>query len=257
MTHRIQAACSTNIGKVRRKNEDNLFFADRILEQEHKNLHEAYIVELSTESMAAFAVFDGMGGEAHGEIASYIAAETLQMYKEQKNNFIVSVKNYLNHYVLSANKKVFEKSVELDRCYMGSTVAMLVFYKNVVYLCNLGDSKIFRLRRKCFTQISVDHTDEEILRKNGVLNRKPRLTQHLGIDPLEMRIEPYIAKGEVEFGDRYLICSDGLTDMLSNSEITGILIEYRDTESCVNELITRAVAKGGRDNITVILLDIS
>lgn len=257
MTHRIQAACSTNIGKVRRKNEDNLFFADKILEQEHKNLHEAYNAELSTENMSAFAVFDGMGGEAHGEIASYVSADSFVGFKDEKKKFILSVKNFLCDYISTANRRVFEKSIELGNCYMGSTVAMLVFFKNMVYVCNLGDSKAFRMRNKSFMQISVDHTDEAFMKANNIVNRKPRLTQHLGINPTEITVEPYIAKGTIYAGDRYLICSDGLTDMLSNAEITGVLIEYRDVEACVNELINRAVAKGGRDNITVIVLDIS
>lgn len=256
MINKLQASCSTNIGKVRRKNEDNLFFVNKLLEQDHKNLHEAYYTQVATDNFVSFAVFDGMGGESHGEIASYIAAESLFNYKRAKKNFVVSVKNYLNNYIFEANENVFNKSVELDRCYMGSTVAMLTFYKNVVYVCNLGDSKIFRFRNNSLMQISVDHTDEKFLKANGVTNRKPRLTQHLGIDPDEMRLEPYIAKGHINSGDRYLICSDGLTDMISNAEIIRRLRDVKDIDACVNELISEALANGGRDNITVEIIDV-
>ena len=71
-----------------------------------------------------------------------------------------------------------------------------------------------------------------------------------------MLLDPYIAKGEIRSGDRYLLCSDGLTDMLSNFEIADILSSHDDPQKCVQELIDAALKQGGRDNITVILCKI-
>ena len=79
------------------------------------------------------------------------------------------------------------------------------------------------------------------------------LTQHLGIDREEMEIEPYIAKGELQEGDIYLLCSDGLTDMLSNFEIFSLLRNHKNMDECATALIRAALEKGGLDNITVLL----
>lgn len=118
-----------------------------------------------------------------------------------------------------------------------------------MYSCNLGDSRAYRLRNGEFLQISHDHVETRSL----AVGRKAPLTQHLGINPEDMLIEPYIAKDKVFPGDQYLLCSDGLTDMLTNFEISDIMLSSEDAESCVTHLINAALEHGGRDNITVII----
>ena len=101
-------------------------------------------------------------------------------------------------------------------------------------------------------QLSTDHIE----RRPGRESRKAPLTQYLGYGTEEVLLEPYIAKGEIRRGDMYLLCSDGLTDMVTNFEITDIMLKSADTESCVQELIRSALEHGGRDNITVIFCKI-
>ncbi|MBQ3009705.1 MAG: serine/threonine-protein phosphatase, partial [Oscillospiraceae bacterium] len=138
----------------------------------------------------------------------------------------------------------------------GTTMVALYFASRYVYVCNLGDSRAYRLRGNEFMQISEDHVEKiERYDQNGKLRKAP-LTQHLGIDPEELMIEPYIAKGEIVRGDYYLLCSDGLTDMLTNLEIYSIIKSYQRIDECVDALIKAALEKGGKDNVTVILVKI-
>ena len=87
--------------------------------------------------------------------------------------------------------------------------------------------------------------------------KKAPLIQYLGMDPEEILIEPFIAKGDLKKGDQYLLCSDGLTDMLTNFEIADIMLNSPDAATCAENLIRAALEHGGRDNITVIVCRIS
>ena len=132
---------------------------------------------------------------------------------------------------------------------MGTTAAMLVFAEKEVVLCNIGDSKIFRLCDGTLEQISKDHVAVSAF---GV---KPPLSQNLGIPPNELVIDPYLARGPYNDGDIYLICSDGLTDMVSVDEITEVLVS-KPIEEAITLLLDKALANGGKDNTTIILCKI-
>jgi protein phosphatase len=95
------------------------------------------------------------------------------------------------------------------------------------------------------------------MRINGITGRKPYLTQYLGVDPEEMRICPSVSEHAVTDGDCFLICSDGLSDMLSEEQITAILQSGSDEEVTVQTLIVNALKNGGRDNVTVIVCRIA
>ena len=129
---------------------------------------------------------------------------------------------------------------------MGTTAALLVFGKTEIALCNIGDSKIFRFANDELEQISIDHYS---VAAHGL---KPPLSQNLGIPITEMIIDPHVAKGSYNDGDIYLLCSDGLTDMVTTDDMTQILINTR-FEDTVNRLIERALENGGKDNITIIM----
>ncbi len=135
---------------------------------------------------------------------------------------------------------------------METTAAVLLFVPDEVYACNLGDSRIYRYRENEFLQISVDdveHLPEGVRRKAG-------LTQFLGISEEEMSIEPHISKWEVKSGDVFLICSDGLTDMVANLDICMMLRQHVSVRQSVRHLISQALHNGGRDNTTVIVIKV-
>ena len=126
---------------------------------------------------------------------------------------------------------------------------MLLFSKDEITLCNIGDSRVFRFADGELEQISKDHV---VISAFGT---KPPLSQNLGIPPDQLLIEPYLSQGRYKNGDKYLICSDGLTDMLTIEEIKELLTSQQIEESATN-LINKALENGGKDNVTVILLEI-
>lgn len=237
------------MGKVRRNNEDNFFFDNKCLELENSGLRNPVSMEEPLKSGLCLAVLDGMGGENFGEQASYAAVRKLQEIQRKKADFFVSEKKYLNQLVFQLNDAVVRAKKELRTEHMGTTFTALYFTAKTVYVCNVGDSRAYRMRAGEFLQLSEDHVSQYVQSEG----RKPPLTQYLGIDPEEMLLEPHIAKGDLRKGDRYLLCSDGLTDMLTNLEIAAILMENEDPESCVRSLIQAALDRGGRDNITAIV----
>lgn len=248
----IDAACGCNVGKIRRNNEDNFFFADKCLELENQGLRNTACFSEALKSGLCFAVFDGMGGENFGEVASFTAARQMQTITRSVSDYFVSERKYLLKLTAQLNNAVVEAKKKLctDRC--GSTMAVLYFSSGYAYVCNVGDSRVYRLRDREFLQLSVDHVEK----RSETERRKAPITQYLGIDPETMQIEPYIAKGKIEKGDTYLLCSDGLTDMLTNFEISNIMLNCEEPEDCVQTLLQSALEHGGRDNITVIVCKI-
>ena len=246
----LTAACCTHVGRVRKNNEDNLFFAGRILEKEHGNLEPPITKKGSLDGdPVCFSVFDGMGGESAGEAASFIAAETMKNELACSGDYLVNGRTLLEELYEKINIRVCEASERLAHGRMGSTGVSLMFMADEVYLCSLGDSKAYRFRDNTLMQLSVDHL--EML--PDWEKRKPRLTQHFGVFPDELTLEPSISKGELRKGDIYLLCSDGLTDMVSNVEICAILKEPALSLAwTVKKLLKKALAAGGKDNITII-----
>ena len=255
MLNMIQAACFSHVGKVRSNNEDNFYFNNMYMPVDNYGtpMVESYVRSL--KSGTSFAIFDGMGGGDFGELASYTAAQAMEELLSKGPEF-AAANEFLQYICLDLNRRVFEKGAEIHNFRMGSTVVGLYFEKGFAYSFNLGDSKLFCLREKELIQISNDHTDEQYLKEKGITNRKPRLTQHLGINPAELQLEPCIKQFQYKRGDQYLLCSDGLTDMLKNSEIRELLLTERNVKTSVSHLIRRALEQGGRDNVTVILCKI-
>ena len=139
---------------------------------------------------------------------------------------------------------------------MGTTASMLGFYRNRVYCCNVGDSPIFRFRNCELTNCFEEHTErrlfELLCKQEKLKGKKFSLTQYIGIQPDEMRIKPYLEKRGIKQGDIYLICSDGLTDLVKEEEICRILKKSSSLQKKVEQLLERALAMGGIDNITIL-----
>ena len=254
MAYQIEAACGCNIGKRRTNNEDNFIFDNQILPKENRGLKAVVKTRQELKRELVYGVFDGMGGESYGEEASFLAAAIAKNSKKRLADFIYSPRQYLRDLIRQMNDAVCKRSEELGNGRMGSTAVLLYLNERYVYICNVGDSRAFRLYGNGLEQISQDHTDEAFLVQQGITRRKPSLTQHLGIWPEEMLLEPYVAKGELEAGDQYLLCSDGLTDMVSSADICAIMKEAPDAAICVDWLIEAALKAGGHDNVTAIVV---
>lgn len=244
MAYNISYACISHKGKLRAINQDNFICNGDYIKTDDSEIEYPLIGTVSSKTHTFFGVFDGLGGEERGEIASYIAAKNASTIEVGKD--IISD---LLQFCQKANADICDNANESGVSAMGTTAAILAFTGNGVTLCNIGDSKIFRFCDGVLEQISKDHV---AISAFGV---KPPLSQNLGIPPNELIIEPYLAQGAYNDGDIYLICSDGLTDMVTNEEITEVL-DSKTIGEAINELLDKALCKGGRDNITIVLCDI-
>lgn len=244
MFFEIVYSCISHIGNVRNINQDNFVCNGIYMKTENYELEFPINGTVFTKTPALFGIFDGMGGEECGEIASYIAAKEAFNIVIKKDGVLT-----LKDYCKQANTKICEYAENNNISAMGTTAAMLLCTKDEITLCNIGDSKIFRFANGESEQISKDHI------MISAFGTKPPLSQNLGIPPEQLLIEPYLSHGKYKNGDKYLICSDGLTDMLSFGEIKELLESY-PTEEAASNLVNRALENGGKDNVTVILLEI-
>ncbi len=226
---------ATHVGKVRKNNEDALV-----------------VIEPET-----FVVADGMGGAAAGEVASQMLVETVK-------NFLPLVpepwsEEILKKSILKSNAAILKKAKDNSELQgMGTTATILHFYQGQAYFAHIGDSRLYRLRNLIFEQITEDHSYVETLVRSGELTHeearvhpmKNILTQAVGaVDDIEVETGNF----SVEEGDIYLLCTDGLTNMVEDFDIGKILLE---SENPADDLIQAALDGGGHDNISVIVVKV-
>lgn len=248
--YNLESYMMTNVGNVRRKNEDNFYFFQQINETMSDDLFFYHKNQLA--SLCLFGVFDGMGGEHCGEKASFLMADICKKYSLHQN--------FLNDDLLAlchiANERVCQE-IRAVKKRMGTTASMLIFDKNV-HICNVGDSPIFLFREDTLTSLYEEHTEKQFYQTihGGQLRKKKyRLTQNIGVFSDEVTIKPYVNQMEMKDDDIFLICSDGLTDMIDEKEIRQCLSDWN--ENTIHELMKKALAAGGKDNITIILIKVN
>ena len=223
---------ATHVGKVRYNNEDSLI-----------------VIEPET-----FAVADGMGGASAGEVASQMLVETVK-------NFLSKTpktwdENILAQTILLANDKILNTARRHEEYHgMGTTATILSLDGGLAYFAHVGDSRLYLLRNNLFQQVTEDHSYVETLVRRGELTAeearfhpmKNVLTQAVGA-----MTNLYIDKGNfpVERGDVFLLCTDGLTNMVEDELIIKIL---QTAKNPADALIDAALDAGGRDNISVIV----
>lgn len=244
-------AAKSSVGRIRRNNEDNLILGGEILPVEHRD-SALLSRSFASGSGKLVGVFDGMGGYSDGEKASYIAAMTAMMATEQDADN-TPPESFLHSLCMKMNNEVCK---EADGSGMGTTCALLFLYNDRYTVCNVGDSPVFLVRNGEMTQISVDHnqraTFERVTGRPAPANQKFKLTQCIGIPAEEMLIEPHIASDTARPGDFFLLCSDGVTDMVPFEEIRTVICEEKTPEAVIDKLIAKALEAGGRDNITAV-----
>jgi PPM family protein phosphatase len=232
-----RAAWLTDTGRRRMRNED------------------AYVFE-----PPLFAIADGMGGARAGEVAAGIAAAALRDGRRD-----VIDEESLGALIDEANRRVWERSVaDPSTAGMGTTVtvAFADAPDEQVLFGHVGDSRAYRLRGDELEQITTDHSLVAELVESGVLTpeeaeRHPQRSAITRAVGTERAIEVDVFTVPAEPGDLVLLCSDGLTDMLSEDEIASVLLEAdRDPSAAADALVAAANAKGGEDNITVVLFEL-
>jgi serine/threonine protein phosphatase PrpC len=236
---RIEYGARSDQGRVRSSNEDYC---------------------IANPDSRLFLVADGMGGHAAGEIASQIAASTVEQVVSD-NNSGLSVEDRLRLAVQRANERVYEAQ-RLNPEYrgMGSTLTALTFDNGCYYLAQVGDSRAYLFREQALVQLTRDHSLVWPLYESGILSKdeisrhpqKNLITRSIGTHP---KVEPDIQSGAAFAGDTYLLCSDGLTDVLLDSDIEKILSSGgKDPSALIELLINAANAGGGPDNVTTVVV---
>lgn len=253
----VEATLISDVGKVRKSNQDNFMFSGKIIEKQCSKSNFSFSDSMSANNFFTAAVFDGMGGESYGELASFIAARE---YRDFVNNELSNFRTHseilqsLQRFYQQANKSVCAEC-KRKKSRMGTTASILVISENTAIISNVGDSRIYRIRNREISLLTRDHTENSFLLENNLLpsRRKGRLTQYLGIFEDEYVIEPYICIQEVLENDVYLICSDGITDMLTDNEIRQIINDRSSVQQATSNLVETALQKGGIDNISAVL----
>ena len=232
------AAHRTDVGRQREANEDSFFTRSPV-----------------------FAVADGMGGAQAGEIASSLAVEAFE--PEVENLEEVGPEEYLRATVRAANQRIFDHAQgDSSRSGMGTTLTAALVHGDEISFGHVGDSRAYMFRDGELSQLTHDHSLVEELRRQGKLTRdqaaehpqRSVITRALGPEP-EVAVDTMTVRGRD--GDIFLLCSDGLTTMLSDEEVTSILARSDDLEVAARRLVRAANAKGGKDNITVVLFSVA
>jgi serine/threonine protein phosphatase PrpC len=230
--------------------------------------HEGQLRAQNEDSFHAgeglFVVADGMGGHLAGEVASEMAVTRLQ------ENLPVERTNSLDELVAAidvANTEIYDGSVaDPDRAGMGTTVTAIAVVADphdgqAFGIANVGDSRCYVLRHARLRQLTIDHSFVQELVAEGAISRDearthPRrniVTRALGIEP-SVRVDSWTMP--IFQGDRLLLCSDGLVDEITDDHIAELLIEHTDPGEAARALVDAANASGGRDNVTVVVVDV-
>src|SRR5581483_1203433 len=246
----LKFAAKTDIGNFRDTNEDKFEF------------YEPDDPAILGSRGSLFAVSDGMGGAAAGQIAS---EQTLSMLIEAYYNYYnsgtldgspIDAETALQSAVLVANGKVHDygKNIRPEWQGMGATLTCAAFLRNRVYVAQVGDSRAYLIRDEQIRQVTLDHSLAEENKRRGIQMAVPRnfLTRCIGAHPA---VEPDIYVEMIKLGDLWVLCSDGLVGDVSDEQIRRTVLE-RDPAEAVCDLIAMAKQRdnGGRDNITVMVI---
>ena len=251
---KLQIVERSDVGQVRDHNEDFI---------------------ISDEKRGIAVLADGMGGMNAGEVASSMSAHvvmdelvgfvdgssTLQMADKQPGDIGGYEKRVLQTSVEKANSAVFHVSQTQPQCRgMGTTIIATLFYDNKIVVGHIGDSRMYRCRDDELEQITKDHSFVQELIDKGlyseeearISSQKNVVTRAVGVAPT---IEAEVNEHDALPGDLYLMCSDGLTDLVSDKDIQSIIdLSGSNLEGMAEQLVEMANASGGKDNISIILI---
>jgi serine/threonine protein phosphatase PrpC len=266
--NRVVAFGASDRGKVREKNEDQFVVAEltRALRIQGSSLPQAP-TQFGGEHVRGylFVVADGMGGHAGGEEASAIAVVTIEdfLLNTLRWFFTLQGDNLLAEFqtaIRAADERIFAESQRRPGLRgMGTTVTMAYATENALYVVHAGDSRLYILRGGQLYQITTDHTlvgemvRQHLIEPATAANHPMRniITNSVGGDRPGVR--PEVHKVPLEPDDVALVCSDGLTEMVPDADIAGVLRTIGDPAVACQQLVERANAAGGTDNVTAIV----
>jgi len=206
-----------------------------------------------------FVIADGMGGHKSGEIASKKAVDSVCSRLLETNWEIEDISDLLKNIICSVNKELYDFSLLNEATQgMGTTLTVSVFKNGKLYIGHVGDSRVYLIRAKTIEKLTWDHSYIEELVKNGSITKdeavnhpkKNVITRAVGYESA-LQVDTY--EIDIKENDEVLLCTDGLTNMLSEDEILEILTKEKNPQTACDTLVENANNKGGEDNITVII----
>ena len=240
--------CLTDKGKVRTTNEDFAFASDK-----------------SVGSLGnLFIVADGMGGENAGDYASEFAVKkVVELLRSGEEEFIGKdeVVEQIRDSISEANWQLFEIARrDATKAGMGTTMVCATFLDGHLHVSNVGDSRLYVQRGKNLFQITLDHSYVQEMVRNGDITEeaakhhkyKSRITRAVGAESM-VKVDFFDIP--VDDIDRVLMCTDGLTNMVSDEEISRVLSKDISPKQQAQTLLTKALDAGGKDNVTIIVID--
>ncbi len=239
----MKSASRTDKGKIRKTNQDYLYNSDHSV----GNLPNLYIVA------------DGMGGHNAGEFASSFG--TQKVVESISNSALTDVKQIVEEALYVGNASVFSAAIG-DKMGCGTTMVIAVVDGTILHVFNVGDSRLYLSRKDSIQQITRDHSVVEEMVRRGLITEEEaeihpdrhKITRAFGIEP-SVNWDTFVIDN-IEAGDHLLLCSDGVTNMISDEELYEILSDDVEVDEKVDRIVDLANANGGADNITAIVVEI-
>jgi protein phosphatase len=263
----------TDRGRVRRANEDQFLIAAllKTLRIERTSLPQPR-EQRGSDQCHLYVVADGMGGHAGGSEASALAVDSVERFVLDTLQWFAHCKGRADDLVLSefrkalgqANARVLAESAERPELHgMGTTLTLAYVLNGVLFVAHVGDSRCYLLREGLLYRLTHDHTLVEAMVRRGMLKPEEAATHHwrhvvtnvVGGDSPEVQID--LHKVQLDADDRLLLCSDGLTGMVSEEKVTSVLATEVNPQAACRKLVATANESGGKDNITVIVAHFS
>jgi serine/threonine protein phosphatase PrpC len=267
----IDVAAISHQGHVRENNEDRYLVVrfGRSLENLATNL-DAHVLESSyTLNGYGMLVADGMGGMAAGEVASGMALSKLVELVIETSDWTMSLQH--DRDVQRVLQRMTDRFLQVDAALrekakgdptlrgMGTTLTVAGALGSDLVVGHVGDSRAYLLRDRRLRQLTTDHTLAQALIDAGVAKRDDPATRSMrhvltaAIGALDERVEPQVQRFRLYEGDKLLLCTDGLTEMVDDDTITTVLREAKSAQTASQSLVDLALAAGGVDNITIIV----
>ena len=255
----VRAAGESRVGNARGNNEDNIYFNGDFITP--RIIRQPFAVKSGEEAdVNCFAVLDGMGRNNTGSFASLLAAtrldEVLDRVSFDSGN---SPDAAVLDYVHNTNIEIREQIKETGGVRTASTMALLIIENGVAHAYNAGDSRIYLFRDRQLIRLTRDHVSVKgqqsvMLSEEGV--RNGGLTKYLGMPESDGELEPYRAKPfKLHKGDKFLICSDGVSDYLDDETIAECLSKRKDPFGHTSDLLSMAIAENSADNVSAIVVE--
>jgi protein phosphatase len=267
----VDLGAISHTGHVRENNEDSYLVIKfgRSLENLLTNVDEDLLQQSFLMNGYGMLVADGMGGVAGGEVASRLALSNLVELIVDTSDWILTLQR--EHDVFTVLERMTERFLEIDAILrkeadkdttlqgMGTTLTVAGVLGSDLVIGHVGDSRAYLLRGDELKQLTTDHTLAQALIDAGVANRDDpasRSMRHVltaAVGSLGEQIGPQVQRFKICAGDKLLLCTDGLTEMVEDSTIASVVSEAKSAQAACQDLVDLSLAAGGTDNVTVVL----